>query len=110
MEYLNKKLKEYPDCSQLVLDKVVSALQVNSGTMKMENKKSTPKILEIILKTQPSQALFEVNAVLQQDEIFLLGKIRRVNAYGNQSSCLHMDESGSSAGWISSVCYCINPS
>ncbi|CAI4223996.1 unnamed protein product [Auanema sp. JU1783] len=85
MKHINDMLKPYPQCSQLTIEYIVNAYQ----TLFDSSQQSHTFKYRLMLKVQPSEALFEsLVSYDSNNQITVLGDVNRINRYGNQSICV----------------------
>ena len=88
VQSMNKLLEEeHTKCANLELLKIKSA-KVQHAPKTGESTSSSTNYV-VVLQTIPGEGVFEATAqYFSGSEIKLLGDINRLNAYGNQSSCI----------------------
>ncbi|CAG7826895.1 unnamed protein product [Allacma fusca] len=104
---VNEKLQNYPQCEKLTEENVLSAYVIPNFQIKTDNYNLSRKVEDefenafmISLKTIPGNAIFEAEVgVKSQDEFKLLGKVKRINKYNNQSHCVQLYD-------LKSYCFC----
>lgn len=119
VQTINKILEQYNHCSQLNLDKVISASRILPYDEVLRFKKSKNDVInrkvtygdkvnsfvhyQLIVQTLPGHGMFE--ATIKYDEFHdssnIASDISRINLYGNQSICVN-DHS------IKKYCFCQN--
>ncbi|XP_063363556.1 uncharacterized protein LOC134652314 [Cydia amplana] len=104
MWHLNGLLKDYPQCAELTLDKVLLVTRLVSDSSKEKIK--TLVELTVTFSTNPGGGEFEATLGRQGgpgSPWLLLGSVSRINVYGNQSYCIkhHGDAQ------LMLYCYCI---
>jgi hypothetical protein len=89
VEHLNSLLKPYGVCSQLQLAEVKSA-SVEYPLERVYNKTLGLNDYVLVIRTTPGDALFEatIRHNIGSNSIKVAGVVSRINAYGNQSSCV----------------------
>ncbi|XP_063535717.1 uncharacterized protein LOC134745574 [Cydia strobilella] len=103
MWHLNSLLKDYPQCAELTLDKVLLVTRLISDSSKEKIKKSVE--LTVTFSTNPGGGEFETTLGRQGgpgSPWLLLGSASRVNAYSNQSYCVQEQQDAQ----LKLYCYC----
>ncbi|XP_022127710.2 uncharacterized protein LOC111001940 [Pieris rapae] len=98
MEELNKLLNNYEMCAKLELAEILDATEMEAG-IKEKNEISWREFM-IVIRTNPSNAVFEVTIRHDGQSWTVIGTASRLNLYGNQSHCV-------SDSHIKLYCYCI---
>ncbi|XP_045513193.1 uncharacterized protein LOC123707312 [Pieris brassicae] len=98
IEELNKLLNNYEMCARLKLAEILDATELEAG-IEEKNEVSWREFM-IVIRTNPSNAVFEATIRHDGQTWTLIGTASRLNLYGSQSHCV-------SDSLLKLYCYCL---
>ncbi|XP_053625963.1 uncharacterized protein LOC128683903 isoform X1 [Plodia interpunctella] len=96
---LNMMLRDYPQCSRLVLDGILDASEMLIGSGSIQKEEDGWREILVVIRTTPGGGIFEATLRRHKDQWLLAGTVSRLNLYGDQSHCVNNYQ-------LKLYCYC----